>query len=497
MLDPMAGSRSHRSAPPQPSQRDETTLVEAQQNNGGPGFDTHQIPGYTLFDVVGVGGCGTVYRAQSKSSGKMAAIKILRKDLATTPRILARFEREMRVLQAVKHPNVVQLYEIGQSATGQPFYAMEFIRGCTLKNLVRQQPALERSKALSIFRKVLHAVQAVHDSEIIHRDLKASNILVHQGREEELTVKLLDFGVAKIVGLQNEENGLTKAGTMVGSVSVMSPEQIRGEATDYRADIYALGVLLYEILTQSLPFIASSQAEVLRMHLNHEVPRPSLINPLASIYDRIVSRAMQKKAEDRYQSVPELLADLELVESGLSRKIRAATPLRAFAVALGVRIDPKASVLDPAEERRTSQALLDIQNCLDQAAEDGPFIPLFRTLNSLVLAQRLPGASTQNLPQLQSSLTFAQGLQQRLGEIISRTANLQVAVALHVDSVPLRSDGQPAECNELLDFEQWCPTGEEQDGRQIDPQSRAPGEVSLWLSDAFLAQSSLTERSAA
>lgn len=481
MLDPVKAPRTPRSAPPSPASRDETTLVEAQQNGNAPGFDTHQIPGYTLFDVVGVGGCGTVYRAQSKSTGKMAAVKILRKDLVATPRILARFEREMRVLQAVEHPNVVRLFELGQSSTGQPFYAMEFIRGTTLKNLVRQNPALDRSDAVSIFREVLKAVTAVHNAKIIHRDLKSSNILVHQSRTGAHTVKLLDFGVAKLVELQDEENGLTKAGTMVGSVSVMSPEQIRGEATDYRADIYALGVLLYELLTQSTPFIASSQAEVLRMHLNQAPPRPSLINPLASMYDSVIVRAMQKKSDDRYQSVAELADDLAQVESGRSRKIRAATPLCAFAVALGVRIDPTHRGPGRSQTRRT---LLEIQNCLDEASQAGPFLPLFRTLNSYVSAQRLGGAATEIELQLQESLHFAQSLQTKLETIVQGHEELRIALALHIESVPLRSDGQPAECSELLEFERWCPAS-------------ASSQVALHFSDAFLAQSCPNQSKAA
>ena len=282
-----------------------------------PDWDPHADPllgsvvdnRYDIQSVIGEGGMGVVYAARHRSLGKRFALKALRKDLATDPEIAARFLQEARMAASVSHPGLVEITDFGRLPTGQPFFVMELLEGQSLAQLIRRGGPVPAARAVELVRQIADALGAAHDRSIVHRDLKPDNIHVSDvaGRDR---VTIVDFGLAKVIGASR----LTRAGMVFGTPHYMSPEQAQGDATDHRADIYALGVVMYEMFTGRVPFEADSYMGVLTKHMYMAPTPPSqlALSGKLGVLEDITLRCLEKKPAHRYQALRELSRDLEL-----------------------------------------------------------------------------------------------------------------------------------------------------------------------------------------
>src|SRR5262245_22142553 len=288
---------------------------------------------YRVLRLVGEGGMGSVYEAEQDRPNRCVALKVIRPGLLS-PALLKRFEQEVEILGRLGHPGIAQIYEAGIAEDGQPFFAMEFVRGLPLDEYARSR-SMTVADRLSLVARVCDAVQHAHDQGVIHRDLKPSNILV----DETGQPKVLDFGVARATDADLLTGGaLTQTGQLLGTPSYMSPEQLAsGSAIDHRADVYALGVMLFELLAHRLPSQVADRplAEAARMIVEQDPPRLGSINPeLRGDVETIVAKALAKEPARRYASAADLAADIRrwlASEPILARPPSAMYHLRQFA----------------------------------------------------------------------------------------------------------------------------------------------------------------------
>src|SRR4051794_32489600 len=289
-----------------------------------------------------------VYLAEDQELGRRVAIKILNDRHANDEQFVERFRREAKNAAALSHPNIVSIYDRGE-AEGSYYIAMEFIDGRTLKELVISRGPAPLTVAVEYARQVLSAMRFAHRHGIVHRDIKPHNVLV----DAEGRVKVTDFGIARAGTSQ-----MTEAGSIVGTAQYLSPEQARGTNVDQRSDVYSLGIVLYELLTGTVPFNGDTPVEIAMKHLSTVPEMPSAKRPeIPRDLDLIVMRALAKDPEDRYQSAEEMDADLErflrgaavspVTEEAATQILRAPTgPLAATAATMiapprrGVGIPP-------------------------------------------------------------------------------------------------------------------------------------------------------------
>ena len=301
---------------------------------------------YRIVERLGRGGMAEVYKALQTNLERYVAIKLMHPFLADDQGFAARFEREAKSVAALRHPNIVQVYDFATEADA-PYMVMEFIEGATLKtrleSLARHGQPLPLKAALKIVREVGHALAYAHKRNMIHRDVKPANVMVDaSGR-----VILTDFGIAKIL----TGPSYTASGATIGTPAYMAPEQGLGQAGDHRSDIYSLGAMLYQLATGELPFDADTPMAVMLKHINEELPPPRSVNPdLPEGVERIIVKSMAKSPGDRYQSVDEMLADMEKV--GAAARLAASPPapapgaLTEFAAA-PVAAAPPLTVVNP------------------------------------------------------------------------------------------------------------------------------------------------------
>jgi WD40 repeat protein/predicted Ser/Thr protein kinase len=289
---------------------------------------------YRLVRLLGEGGMGAVYEAEQDNPRRTVALKVIRHGLLA-PALLQRFAQEVEILGRLHHPGIAQIYEAGVAEDGQPFFAMELIRGLPLDEYARLRSLALRER-LELLARVCDAVQHAHEKGVIHRDLKPANVLV----EETGQPKVLDFGVARATGTDLVSGaGLTQTGQLLGTPSYVSPEQVAADpaAIDHRADVYALGVILFELLAHRLPYQVADRplAEVARLILEQDPPRLGSINPeLRGDVETIVAKALAKDPARRYPSAADLAADLRrwlAHEPILARPPSALYHLRKFA----------------------------------------------------------------------------------------------------------------------------------------------------------------------
>ncbi len=258
---------------------------------------------YEIQEIIGVGGMAVVYKAHDNVENRTVAIKILKDEFVSNEEFIRRFKNESKAIAVLSHPNIVKVYDVSFGDLIQ-YIVMEYIDGITLKEFIERQGSLRWKDAVYFTIQILKGLQHAHDKGIVHRDVKPQNIMVLS----DGTIKVADFGIARFA--RNEQRTITDKA--IGSVHYISPEQARGEKTDEKADIYSVGVMLYEMLTGQLPFEAESAVSVAIMQLQREPKRPSEINPSIPLgLEQITMHAMQKTLERRYQSASELLCDLE------------------------------------------------------------------------------------------------------------------------------------------------------------------------------------------
>lgn len=257
----------------------------------------HQIKQYEIIEILGRGGMGEVFKAFDSILEREVAIKIMHPHLLNNEINDKRFMNEARVAAKLVHPNIVTIHEIGKFDAGR-FIVMEYVQGKLLRELLQEDGFFPMERMIDLASQTLSALQFAHNLKVLHRDIKTDNILI----TDEDKVKILDFGIAKIA--TNE--GLTIAGDILGTVEYMSPEQLMGESVDHRSDIYAFGVVLYQILTKHLPFDAESPAALLYKKLNEEPMPPSYYNPkISKKLDKVVSKAICSNVKERWKTAEE------------------------------------------------------------------------------------------------------------------------------------------------------------------------------------------------
>ena len=271
---------------------------------------------YRVIELIGRGGMGVVYKVEHIRMGKIAAMKVLHRDLAEDPEVLHRFEREATAVSRLNHPNTVQVFDFG-TANDALYLVMEHVRGQDLGRIVDRDGPLPFARAAPLLVQMLGALGEAHELGIIHRDLKPENILITRTTGGRDFAKVLDFGLAKVIE-PGRAPDLSDAGQIVGTPYFMAPEQIRGEDVDARTDIYAVGALMYRVLTGEYPHVAKSAVGVLTKHLTAEVEPPSTRAASQGVVpevDEIVLRAMAKDPAERYENAAAMAAAIEAAYS--------------------------------------------------------------------------------------------------------------------------------------------------------------------------------------
>ena len=258
---------------------------------------------YEIKEIIGVGGMAVVYKAYDNIEDRIVAVKILKEEFVSNEEFTRRFKNESKAIAVLSHPNIVKVFDVSFGDLIQ-YIVMEYIDGITLKELIEKEGSLRWKDALYFTVQILKGLQHAHDKGIVHRDIKPQNIMVLS----DGTIKVTDFGIARFA--RSEQRTITDKA--IGSVHYISPEQARGDATDEKADIYSVGVMLYEMLTGQLPFEADSAVSVAIMQLQREPKMPRDINgSIPEGLEQITMHAMQKNSERRYKSAAEMLCDLE------------------------------------------------------------------------------------------------------------------------------------------------------------------------------------------
>ncbi len=271
-----------------------------------------KLDGFTMEGVIGGGAFGTVYRARQTGLDRVCAIKVPTYEIASDPIMAKRFAREAKATAAVHHPGVVSIFAVGTLPDGRPYLAMELVDGAPLDSILSNGP-IPVVRALGIARQIASALSETHAAGVVHRDLKPSNIMWRRDRNGDDLITLVDFGIALCKPGTADATRLT-ANNLIGTPHYMSPEQAHGELVDARADLYALGCLLYELITGETPY-AGSGFEVLLAHLGRPAPRPSDRNAdIPEAIDRLVLALMAKKPTERVASADRLV---ELIDDTL------------------------------------------------------------------------------------------------------------------------------------------------------------------------------------
>ena len=258
---------------------------------------------YQIIKSIGEGGMANVYLAYDTILDRNVAVKVLRGDLATDEKFVRRFQREAMSASALSHPNIVEMYDVGED-DGNYFIVMEYIDGKTLKNLIKKRGALTVAEVVDIMLQLTSAISCAHDSYIIHRDIKPQNVMIlDDGR-----VKITDFGIA----IASNASELTQTNSVMGSVHYLPPEQANGAGATAKSDIYSLGILMFELLTGKLPFKGENAVEIALKQMKEQIPSVCAINPeIPQSIENVILKACAKNPKNRYDNVKDMYNDIK------------------------------------------------------------------------------------------------------------------------------------------------------------------------------------------
>jgi len=312
---PQCGTRFDE--PIQYCPNDGSQTYEAQESQQAPSDPLlgRVIDGrYPIEQQIGEGGMGVVYMATHTVLQKKLALKVLRGDNSKDADVVQRFMQEAQAATSIGHQNIIDISDFGRLPDGSVYFVMEYLDGQSLSDMIKRGGSVPMQDAIHLVRQIASALDAAHARGIVHRDLKPDNIIIVKQGSDPLFAKVLDFGIAKVGGAASK---LTKTGMVFGTPHYMSPEQAAGHSVDQRTDIYALGVIMYEMFTGKVPFDADTFMGILSKHMFEAPARPTdleggALGPL----EGVILRALEKGPEQRYQGMSELLADLDTVAAG-------------------------------------------------------------------------------------------------------------------------------------------------------------------------------------
>ncbi|RJP17067.1 MAG: serine/threonine protein kinase [Candidatus Abyssobacteria bacterium SURF_5] len=331
-----------------------------------------EIGNYKILKELGRGGMGVVYKAHQVALGRMVAMKVLPQHLTTDTAFIKRFQNEARAIAKLNHPNIVQIYDIGNQDDIH-YYTMEFLEGPSLDQIIYREGFMPLENAMNIVLQVARALDCAHREGIIHRDIKPSNIIIDRSKRAKVT----DFGLA----LQERSTRLTVDGSIVGTPEYMSPEQAAAEPASARSDIYSLGVVFYELLTGKVPFEGETTLMVLKKIQSLEPEWPRALNPEIPVeVEKVIQRMMAKKPRDRYANCQELIQDLRRLKAGVPIQTRRKGPVHLSTAAALAAILVLAAVLlfrmrakpEPAPPPPEVPALREIVSAYEPAEPPAP-----------------------------------------------------------------------------------------------------------------------------
>ncbi|QXM05867.1 Stk1 family PASTA domain-containing Ser/Thr kinase [Crassaminicella indica] len=259
---------------------------------------------YEIIEKIGGGGMALVYKAKCKLLNRFVAVKILRPEFTSDEEFIRSFRKESQAAASLCHPNIVNIYDVGNDENDIYYIVMELVKGKTLKQYIKERGPLKPEEIINIAKQIALALQHAHNNHIVHRDIKPHNILI----TDDGRVKVTDFGIARAV----TSSTVTNTGNVIGSVHYFSPEQARGGYIDEKSDLYSLGIVIYEMATGRVPFEGESPISIALKHIKEDVTPPSLINPqIPKALEDIIIKATQKDQTKRYNSTKEICEDLE------------------------------------------------------------------------------------------------------------------------------------------------------------------------------------------
>jgi serine/threonine-protein kinase len=418
----------------------------------GPGA---RVGDYVLGSLIARGGCAAVYHARHREDARHVALKLLDPALAAQPKMVERFLREVEVVNRLHHPGIVVIHEVGLIPLRRPYYVMEYLPGGTLDSLLRDRGRFSPEEVLDVLEPVCDALGAAHEAGVVHRDVKASNIAFGDDRR---TVKLLDFGIAKLLSPEPGYPGLTTGGRQLGTPTIMAPEQILGGPVDARVDVYALGVLVYRLLTGRPPFEGRSLAALARQHLEEPPPRPSRAAKGAAALDHVVLRCLEKRPERRYASArgvaEALAAALGRADDGPVSTRGEPTPGVAVLVDLLLR---DGADLDDTLSRDVGQIL----DAAEARLRHAGFVLAQLTGSSVLGVRPLPGDAAERSAGRRQALVLSGALRDEIARRPAPDGRVHVNVAVHAGEVVVRAGGGPEVLGgPLVRTAAWAPRGQ-------------------------------------
>ena len=280
--------------------------MQATKNTNDPNWLPEFIGPYKVLQIIGMGGMGVIYKALQEPLNRVVALKVLPPQFCNNDEVSRRFEIEAKAISLLQHQNIVNIYEYG-CADGFRYFAMQFVDGDNLSAVIHHKKTMPMHDVIDFSKQICRGLRYAHAQNVVHRDIKPHNILI----DKENVVRLTDFGIAKIFSM----GAITMTGVSMGTPEYMSPEQAEGSQVDAQADIYSLGIVMYEMLTKKPPFIANNQIAVAYKHV-HEMPVPPSVKrrDTPKRLELIVLKAMKKKKAERYASAAEMLEHLDSVD---------------------------------------------------------------------------------------------------------------------------------------------------------------------------------------
>jgi hypothetical protein len=389
-----------------------------------------------------------LYRASHVGTRASAALKVLRAQFNHVSEVLQRFKQEADTLRSLRHPHIVEVLEYGELRDGRPWLAMEWLPGESIDRWLAHQGPFSAAEALTVMEELGGALHLAHRQGVLHRDLKAQNVMVIP-RAEGFTVKLVDFGIARVQPPEGL-SGLTTAGAVLGTPVAMAPEQIRGQAVDARTDLYALGVLLYQLLTGRLPFHGASAVEVEEQHLHAPPPRMGEHVQVPPALEAVVQRCLAKRPEERWPDVP---AFLHALRAALAP---ASSPTWAAGIYVDVRFPPNCE--DPTDEDLDAkEAALDVAR---EALEAAGWAFAVAGGNVLLAWHPLPEEAAARSHAMNSARALAEDVLTRALEAAGTRALVRIYAHAASSDVTRDAQGRPRLMGgDLLRVDLWAMDG--------------------------------------